>query len=156
MTGLNDREIAALREALDDEYHAFSTYDQVVADFGEVRPFINVRGAEARHIDALLNLFDRYGVPPPANRWSGKVKRYQRVRDACDDAVEAEIVNAALYERLMASTSRPDLLAVFEKLRDASQERHLPAFRRCVGRGPIREATHFACATKLCASPLAH
>ena len=144
MTGLNDREIAALEEALDDEYHAFSTYDQVVADFGEVRPFINVRGAEARHIDALLNLFDRYGVPPPANHWSGNVKRYQRVHDACVDAVEAEIANAALYERLMASTTRPDLLAVFANLRDASQQRHLPAFQRCVSRDRIPQARHFA------------
>lgn len=142
MTGLDDREVAAFREALDDEYHAFSTYDQVVADFGEVRPFINVRGAEARHIDALLNLFHRYGVPPPANRWSGNVKRYQRVSDACEDGVEAEIANAALYERLMASTTRPDLLAVFANLRNASQERHLPAFERCVSRGPIHQARH--------------
>lgn len=144
MTGLNDREIAALREALDDEYHAFSTYDQVVADFGEVRPFINVRGAEARHIDALRNLFDRYGVPLPANRWSGNVKRYPRVRDACEDAVEAEIANAALYERLMASTTRPDLLAVFANLRDASQERHLPAFQRCLSHGRSPQARHSA------------
>jgi hypothetical protein len=144
MTGLNDREVAALREALDDEYHAYSTYDQVIADFGEVRPFINVRGAEARHIDALLNLFQRYGVLPPANRWSGNVKRYQRVHEACEDAVEAEIANASLYDRLMASTTRPDLLAVFANLRDASQERHLPAFERCVSRGRVPQARHSA------------
>jgi hypothetical protein len=144
MAELDDREVAALRKALDDEYHAFSTYDQVVADFGEVRPFVNVRRAEARHIDALLRLFSRYGVPPPANRWSGHVKRYQRVCDACEDAVEAEIANAALYDRLMASTTRPDLLAVFANLRDASQDRHLPAFRRCVGRSHSPEAKRSA------------
>jgi hypothetical protein len=144
MTGLNDREIAALREALDDEYHAFSTYDQVVADFGEVRPFINVRGAEARHIDALLGLFDRYGLPAPANPWATRVKRYQRLRDACEDAVEAEIANGALYDRLMASTTRPDLLAVFANLRDASQDRHLPAFQRCVSRSTNPQARHSA------------
>lgn len=144
MSGLNDREIAALEEALDDEYQAFSTYDQVVADFGELRPFINVRGAEARHIDALLGLFDRYGLPAPANQWPGRVKRYRRVRDACADAVEAEIANGALYDRLMASTVRPDLLAVFANLRDASQQRHLPAFQRCVSRGRIPQARHCA------------
>lgn len=144
MTGLNDREVAALREALDDEYHAFSTYDQVVADFGEVRPFINIRGAEARHIDALLGLFGRYNVHPPTNPWPGKVKRYQTVSDACADAVQAEIANGALYERLMASTTRPDLLAVFANLRDASQERHLPAFERCVRRGRFPQARYSA------------
>ena len=136
MTGLNDREIAALREALDDEYNAFSTYDQVIADFGEVRPFLNIRGAEARHIDALLGLFGRYNVRPPANQWPGKVDRYPSIRDACAAAVEAEIANAALYERLLASTGRSDILMVFRNLRDASQERHLAAFRRCVERRP--------------------
>jgi hypothetical protein len=140
MTILNAGEIAALREALDDEYHAFSSYDQVVADFGEVRPFINIRGAEARHIDAWLGLFGRYNVQPSANEWPGKVKRYHSVRDACVDAVQAEIANGALYDRLMGSTTRPDLLAVFTNLREASQERHLPAFQRCLGRGPHPDA----------------
>lgn len=136
MTRLNEREIAALEAALDDEYQAFSTYDQVTADFGDVLPFINIRDAEARHIQALLNVFDRYHLPAPRNPWPGKVKRYQRLRDACADAVQAEIANATLYDRLMASTKRPDLLAVFANLREASQERHLPAFRRCLSRGP--------------------
>ena len=36
MDRLTEHEIEALREALDDEYHAWATYDQVIADFGEV------------------------------------------------------------------------------------------------------------------------
>jgi hypothetical protein len=36
----------------------------------------------------------------------------------------------ALYDRLMKTVKEPDLLEVFERLRWASQERHLPAFRR--------------------------
>jgi len=134
MPMLSEQEATALREALDDEYHAWTTYDQVVEDFGEVRPFINIRAAEARHIEALLGLFHRYGVEEPPNPWPGRVRRYGRLEEACSDAVTAEIENAALYDRLMASTRRPDLLAVFGNLRDASQERHLPAFRRCLAR----------------------
>lgn len=134
MTVLSDREIAALEEALDDEYQAFTTYDQIVADFGAVRPFVNIRDAEARHVDALLSLFDRYRLPAPGNRWAGRVKRYRDLREACADAVEAEIANATLYERLTSSTARRDLLEVFARLRDASQYRHLPAFRRCLRR----------------------
>lgn len=137
MTELTTAEVEALNAALDDEYHAYATYDQVVRDLGEVRPFINIRDAEARHIEALRSLFDRHGVPVPGNGWPGKVKRYQRVRDACADAVDAEIANAALYDRLIGSTDREDLLAVFGNLREASQARHLPAFQRCLqaGRG---------------------
>ena len=135
MTQLEGAEIRALYEALDDEYRAWTTYDQVIADFGEVRPFSNIREAEARHIEALRALFDRYGLPLPANPWHGKVTRHANLRDACAAGVAAEIENGTLYERLLASTQRPDILAVFRNLQEASQERHLPAFQRCVERG---------------------
>ena len=140
MSELTTAEIAALREALDDGYHAYSTYDQIVVDFGEVRPFIHVRSAEARHIDALLELFEHYDLEAPPNTWPERVKHYRRVRDACADAVEAETSTAALYDRLVASTSRPDLLAVFRRLQAASLERHLPAFQQCIGRPDRRHA----------------
>jgi len=134
MSTLDESEIAALHAALDDEYHAWTTYDRVISDFGLVRPFSNIRDAEARHIDALLGLFERYGVPVPANPWPGRVERYPTLRDACVAAVAAEIANAALYGRLLASTTRPDILAVFGNLQEASQQRHLRAFQRCVER----------------------
>ncbi len=135
MPTLNENEVSALLDALDDEYRAWATYDQVIADFGEARPFSNIRDAEARHIEALRGLFVHYNVPIPGNPWRGKVARYPGVREACQAGVAAEIENAALYERLLTSTQRPDILAVFRNLQAASQERHLPAFQRCVERG---------------------
>jgi len=134
MTPLAPTEVRALEEALDDEYRAWSTYGQVIADFGDIRPFSNIREAEGRHIQALLALFARYGVVVPPNPWAGKVTRYASVREACEAGVAAEIENGALYERLLAATQRPDVLAVFRNLQEASQQRHLPAFRRCAGR----------------------
>jgi hypothetical protein len=132
--GLAPQEVIALLEALDDEHLAHATYAQVVADFGDVLPFANIVEAEARHIDALTRLMYRYRVPVPSNPWIGKVPRFASVADACAAAVEGEIENAALYDRLLASTERPDLLEVFRNLQTASQERHLPAFQRCVAR----------------------
>ena len=140
MSTLNQSEIDALNEALDDEYRAWATYDRVIRDFGEVRPFINIRDAEARHIKALHSLFISYGLPFPENPWSGKVPRYTSLREACVAGVVAEIENNKLYERLLKSTSRPDILAVFHKLQEASQQRHLPAFQRCVERHRIEVA----------------
>jgi hypothetical protein len=102
---LDQQEAQALLAALDDEYKSHATYDQVIRDFGQVRPFINIVEAEARHIAALLTLFERYSLPVPPNPWSGKT-----------------------------STRRPDILAVFQALRSASQDRHLPAFQRCAQR----------------------
>ena len=131
MNNLTVTEITALKEALDDEYRSFATYDQVLADFGEVRPFSNIREAESRHIEALCGLFARYGLPVPENPWKGKVERYASLQAACEAGVAAEIANAEIYERLLKATERPDILSVFRNLRDASQQRHLPAFERC-------------------------
>lgn len=131
MTTLTETEIRALNEALDDEYRAFATFEQVLADFGEVQPFNNILEAEGRHIEALRTLFARYGLSIPENPWPGKVDRYSSLQAACEAGVAAEIANAEIYQRLPQSTERPDILTLFRNLHDASQQRHLPAFQRC-------------------------
>ncbi len=120
-------------------YLAHTTYMQVIADFGEVLPFANIVEAESRHIDVLVQLFRLYGVEVPDNPWLGKVPRYESVTEACRAGIEAEIENAALYDRLTAGTSHSDVLEVYRNLQRASQQNHLPAFRRSAegaGHGP--------------------
>lgn len=131
MNTLTAAEINALHEALDDEHQSWAIYDQVISDFGEVRPFINIRDAEARHIEALSRLFVRYNIAIPDNPWLGKVERYASVQEACEAAVAAEIANGDLYERLFKDELRPDISRVLRNLQEASLERHLPAFQRC-------------------------
>jgi hypothetical protein len=144
MGDLNETEIRALYEALDDEYRSWATYDRVIADFGEVLPFTNIRTAERRHVEALCALFVRYRLPVPENPWPDKVDRFASVQTACEASVAAEIANGKMYGRLLMATRRPDILAVFRNLQEASQQRHLPAFQRCVrgaargGRGTVR------------------
>jgi hypothetical protein len=132
---LDDGERRALEAALDDEYKSHAIYAQVIRDFGPIRPFINIVDAEARHASALLAVFDRYGLTAPANRWTNAVPRYSSIQAACVASIQGEIENIALYDRILASTRRSDLRTVYESLRAASQERHLPAFRRCAERG---------------------
>ena len=134
MDALNESEVRTLHEALDDEYRAWATYDQIIHDFGDVQPFRNIRDAEARHIEALRALFVRYHLPVPANPWPGRVERYPDLQAACEAGVAAEIANAAMYQRLLEATARPDIAAVLRNLQQASQQRHLPAFRRCLQR----------------------
>jgi len=131
MSQLTEAGIRALSEALDDEYRSWATYDQVIADFGDLPPFGNIREAEARHIEALITLFVRYGLPVPANPWPGKVGRYASRQEACEAGVTAEIANAKMYDRLLGTTQNEDILAVLRNLQEASQQRHLPAFQRC-------------------------
>lgn len=135
MQELNKTELDALHEALEDEYRAWATYDQVIQDFGEVRPFINIREAEARHIQALCSLFQTYGITIPGNNWPGKVTHFKTLHAACEAGVAAEIDNGAMYERLFKSTKRADILRVYRNLKEASQDNHLLAFERCVAHG---------------------
>ena len=53
---------------------------------------------------------------------------------ACEQAVQAEIENVALYERLIPLITDSGVRHVFERLRDASRDNHLPAFRRHLAR----------------------
>lgn len=133
----------ALDEALDDEYKAMATYETAIAAFGPIRPFVNIVEAERRHANALLCLYETYGLEPHPNRWRGKIPRPTDVASACQAAVQAEVENAEMYDRLIASVTQEDVRAVFRALRAASQENHLSAFRRCVARGAGAGAGRF-------------
>jgi hypothetical protein len=140
--GLSEDEVADVLAALDDEYMAHTTYVQVIADFGDVLPFASIVEAERRHIDALVRLLRRHGIQVPDDPWPGRVPRYDSLTDACRAGVDAEIENAALYDRLLATTDRPDIRGVLRSLQEASQQRHLPAFQRCAQRDRRDEEHH--------------
>ena len=126
---------AALAEALEDEYRARATYRAVLEAFGDVRPFSRIVESEGRHIEALSRLYGKYGIPMPEDRWHGRVTAPDSLAEACRAGVEGEIENRALYDRLMHEVrDHPDVIATFERLRSASQERHLPAFERGLAR----------------------
>lgn len=128
---LSESEVMHLSAALDDEHQARATYAQVIADFGDVRPFSNIVDAEDRHAHALISIFERYGIPVPPDTWPGRAPRYASLHAACEAGAEGEVANAALYDEVLAGTDRADIIEVCRNLQEASQERHLPAFRRC-------------------------
>ena len=125
-----------LVEAIDDEYKARATYRAVIRTFGQIRPFINIVEAEGRHIEALLPLFSKYGVAVPEDDWDARVQPPESVAEACQIGVQAEIDNAAMYDRLLDATQEyADVQQVLRQLQRASKENHLPAFQRCAERG---------------------
>lgn len=131
--------IDALSEALEDEYRAHATYCKVIQTFGPVRPFVNIVEAEERHANALLALFRAFGVEPPEDDWAGRIAAPPTLAEACRMGVEAEIENAAMYDRLLEQIRDPRARQVMRHLQRASQERHLPAFRRCLERESGRD-----------------
>lgn len=131
---MNQNIVDALKEALDDEYKACATYRKVIEAFGPVRPFINIVEAEERHVAALLRQFERLGITPPGDEWTDRIEAPESLASACEAAIAAEIENGAMYDRLLAAVDDPAVRNVLENLQSASQERHLPAFRRCLAR----------------------
>jgi len=124
--------IAAMEEAIQDEYRAELIYLKVVDDFGEVLPFSNILFAEERHSTALSRLFEARGLSIPVSHWGPEeIPAFTSVGDACDAGVTAEIDNAAIYERYFSLDLPADVLRVFESNRAASLYNHLPAFERC-------------------------
>ena len=130
----------ALLEALDDEYKARATYAAVIDRFGPVRPFVNIIQSEQRHINALQMLLRQRGLAIPADPYGGRVKAPDSLEQACALGVQAEVENAALYDRLNRQAAQDaEVVAVFANLQQASQENHLPAFRRGIDRGESSE-----------------
>lgn len=138
---LSPQASAAVLAALDDEYKAQSLYKAIMAQHGEAKPFSNIINAEKHHSDMLIDLLNEYGQAVPENPYENGEKAAltapATLLEACEIGVTAEIENVALYddELLPAVADYTDITAVMIRLRDASQDRHLPAFQRCVSRG---------------------
>ncbi|MCB1489785.1 MAG: DUF2202 domain-containing protein [Bauldia sp.] len=130
----------AIDEALDDEFRAEAFYAAVIAAHGDIRPFVNIIEAEKRHAAMLDAVLTTYGLAAPANPYLDGTKPALEapatIAEACKAGVAAEIANRDLYDDnlIPAAAGYPDVIAVFEALRDASQNNHLPAFQRCVAR----------------------
>lgn len=135
-TGSNDpltaKVVEALNLAIQDEYHAEFVYLKVIADFGEVQPFSRIVEAEQRHSAVVGKVFTNHGLAVPASEWNiGNVPSFGSLPAACEAAVEAEIANIALYDKLLTWDLPQDARNVFTNIRAASLENHLPAFEAC-------------------------
>ncbi|MCB1056419.1 MAG: hypothetical protein KDD11_13035 [Acidobacteria bacterium] len=125
---------AAVTAALQDERRAEVIYGAVVESFGQVLPFLHTQEAEIRHAAALEAVFLRRGLTIPGQE-AMPAPQFDSLLDACKSAVEDEKANAALYDHLLALDPPADVVAVAERNRAASLERHLPAYQRCVDGG---------------------
>lgn len=127
---LSAAEQQALRDALLDEYAADTYYTKVIEKLGASRKFENIRRAERRHAGALLTLCEKYGVEPPDRSEAEAPDSPDTMHEATQLAVELEIQNGKLYETMMSTIEHDDIKSVFERLRSASLNHHLPALKR--------------------------
>ena len=124
----------ALVYAIQDEYLAQARYDAVIAKFGNIRPFSNIKAAEQQHISALVALFQKYNKQIPEDNAKQFVTAPDTLKKAFNDGVQAEIDNIAMYDKLKTTPNLPeDAKMVFTQLGNASKN-HLRAFQRGAGR----------------------
>ena len=121
----------AVLRALQDEWKAEATYNGVLAQFGSVMPFARIERAEQRHSGALERLLSAHGVALPAQQPAPAAPKYADVAAACNAGIAAEKANVALYDELQKTALPDDVKCVFDHLRAASQNHHLPALQAC-------------------------
>jgi hypothetical protein len=138
-----------LDRALDDERHAIAFYEAVMARFGERPPFARIVHTERRHAEMLLEQYTRLGLEPPPDRWRSHAFRLpDTFAEVCDAAEISEVLNAGLYDELIAQVSDATVRQMFERLRAASRERHARAFRRHSNGWRIVNAAELSAAQK--------
>ena len=119
----------------DGEYAALASYQAVIDTFGDVEPYVSIQQAEARHADALIRQLDRMGVEVPDNPYLGNVSAPADLQTAATAWAEGEVANVELYDTLMEQAQDDRLIRVFDNLRRASAEEHLPAFELAAENG---------------------
>ncbi len=131
---VSSEEIEALGLAINDEYKAQALYQKVISKFGDVKPFSSIVQSEGVHIAELKEVYSKYSLDVPQDDWYDQVPEFDTLADACAAGVQAEIDNVALYDGLFSKVDNQDITEVFTSLRDASLNKHLPAFQRCSSR----------------------
>ncbi len=119
------------------EYAARAEYTAILAKFGAgVQPYANILEAEKKHVAALQQQCQKFGVPIPVDPYMGNVTAPATLLEAAEIGVMAEVLNVAMYDDLLTKVGNySSLLQVFTNLRAASLNNHLPAYEAAVENG---------------------
>ncbi|MDE8348095.1 MAG: DUF2202 domain-containing protein [Acidocella sp.] len=140
---LTAAEIADLTAMREEEKVARDVYLRLFDRWG-LRPFGKISGSEQSHMDMLLIMLDRHGLPDPVRRLDVGEFNSPQMQKLHDDLLargllsETEAVSTGLLieeldiidlRQAARRTSRPDLRLVYAKLEQGSRN-HLRAFNR--------------------------
>lgn len=117
--------------AMQDEYKARMEYEVIMDQYGQQRPFSNIKSAEETHISALESLFENYNISIPEDESENYIIYPTSLNEAYKTGMKAEIDNIAMYDRFLQEDLPKDVRTVFTSLRNASVK-HLNAFQRHV------------------------
>ena len=121
----------------DGEYAALASYQAVLDEYGQVEPYATIMAAEARHADALIRQLDRLGIDAPENPYLGLIPAPADLETAAEAWAEGEVLNVELYDQLIADAESDRVIKVFNNLRSASLDSHLPTFELAAENGGV-------------------
>ncbi len=122
-----------LTYAIQDEYTAKAEYEEIINQYGSIRPFTNIISAEETHISLLLPLFDQLNLTIPEDTSENHIIIPTTLIEAYQTGVTAEIKNIEMYDLFLEQDLPDDVRLVFEQLRNASIN-HLSAFQNALER----------------------
>ncbi|MEF8849580.1 MAG: DUF2202 domain-containing protein [Candidatus Bipolaricaulota bacterium] len=117
-----------LNYAIQDEYRAREKYKLIIDEMDGSRPFTNIVEAEETHIELLKPLFETHGIDLPEDDAASYTLLPESIDEALKVGIQAEIANIAMYEKFLSQNLPGDVEAVFQRLKNASQN-HLRAFQ---------------------------
>lgn len=131
---LTDAAVEAMTAGWLDEANANAAYEALIAQFGEVIPFVQLQRAEAQHMSAWERQFERFGLALPEMPAAAPLPDFASLTEACAAGAALEEANIGLYDQMLATfEGYPSLTRVATALRAASLDRHLPALEACAG-----------------------
>ncbi|MCB0824811.1 MAG: DUF2202 domain-containing protein [Armatimonadetes bacterium] len=134
-----------LFEGYQDERMAHSTYTAVLKRFPNQRPFANIVKSEAQHSEMMIKLIKARNWEAPADKWSQKkdetdaqfLTRMKTPTDwkaALKVGVDVEKADIEFLTKALKQDLPDDVKKTFEQLLYVSQNNHLRAFERALGR----------------------
>ncbi|MDK2780972.1 MAG: hypothetical protein PWP61_1269 [Trichococcus sp.] len=78
--------------AIQDEHLAHGEYAYTLETFGDQVPFNNIVSSEAQHIDEMTILFEKYGLPVPADESADHLQRPADIKEALENCA---IINSS-------------------------------------------------------------
>jgi hypothetical protein len=117
--------------ALGRQYYGLAVCDRAVHDLGARQALDQQRHRQRRQVAATAALFRSYNLEVPANPYDGRVGPFADLESACEAGLRSALGDAELFERLAASTGRPDLAGLYAAAATNARERAIPAFRDC-------------------------
>ncbi len=127
---LDETAETALREALLREYVNGLYYEAMIETFGSSRKLNHLARAQKRRAKALLRLFNRYGIEPPARDQAVVPALSATLQESVQVAVEQIEANVSSYDEVLKSELPADVEFVFTNLRNANEHHHLSCLKR--------------------------